>query len=400
MLGLVGKANVGKSTFFSAATLAPAQIANYPFTTRSANYGVAYVRSECVCKELGVKDDPTNSICLDGIRLIPIKLIDCPGLVPGAWQGRGLGNQFLDEVRRADALLMVVDAAGSTDEEGRPCKPGERDPVDDVMFLERELDMWFLQILKRGWDRIAKRAEMVGEDLSRLLEERLSGLQIKRQHICQAMDRLGLGSKPPRLWSEDDLASFARELRLASKPMLIVANKVDMPQADENLPRLKKLGYPVVPCSAEAELALRRGAERGLIKYRPGDGDFEVLAPDKLTAAQANALRAIRERVLERYGSTGVQDALDYAYFKLLDMIAVFPVEDQEKLTDHRGRVLPDCYLVPRGTTAREFAGMIHSELAESFIYAIDVKRKMRVGEDYVLKHLDVIKIVAAKRRG
>jgi len=399
LVGIVGKPNVGKTTFFVAATLAPAEIAPYPFTTIKPNRGVGYLRVKCVCREFGVKDNPVNSACIDGNRLIPVELIDCAGLVPDAWRGRGLGNQFLDEIRKADALIHVVDASGSTDIEGRPCRPGEHDPVEDVRFLEREITMWMVQILKRDWRKLARRVELAGLKLVEALERRLSGLAIRRSHIVEAIRAVGLDPSKPTSWSDDDLYKFADELRKASKPMLIAANKVDIPAADENVERLRETGYLVVPCCAEAELALRRAAEKGLIKYLPGDPDFEVLDPSRLTSQQAKALEAIRERVLARYGSTGVQQAINAAYFELLGAITVYPVENPEKLCDHEGRVLPDAYVVPRGTTARELAYMIHTELGESFIYAIDARTKRRLGEDYVLKDGDVISIVSAKRR-
>lgn len=399
VLGIVGKPNVGKSTFFSAATLAPAEIANYPFTTIKPNRGVGYVRTPCVCREFGVKDNPVNSMCLDGVRLIPVEFIDCAGLVPGAWQGRGLGNQFLDEIRKADVLIHIVDASGGTDSEGRICKPGEHDPVEDVKFLEREITMWMANILKRDWPKIARTAESGAKDLLTILEERLSGLAIKRVHIFEAVRRTGLNADKPTSWSEEDFLRFIDALRQIAKPMLIAANKMDMPTAEENFERLKKLNYIVVPCCAEAELALRRAAEKNLIDYKPGDCNFKINNPERLTENQLKALEAIREKVLLKYGSTGVQEAINTAYFKLLNMIVVYPVEDLERLSDHSGRVLPDAYLVPYGTTARELAYLIHTELGESFIYAVEARERKRVGEDYILKGRDVISIVSAKKR-
>jgi ribosome-binding ATPase YchF (GTP1/OBG family) len=399
LLGIVGKPNTGKSTFFSAATLAPAEIANYPFTTIKPNRGVGYVRTPCVCKEFGVKDMPVNSLCIDGVRLIPVEFIDCAGLVPGAWQGRGLGNQFLDEIRKADVLIHIVDASGGTDSEGRICKPGEHDPVEDVKFLENEITMWMANILKRDWAKIARTAESGSTDLLSILEERLSGLAIRRAHIFEAVRRTGLNADKPTSWSEEDFLRFIDTLRRIAKPMLIAANKIDVPTAEENLERLKKLNYLVVPCCAEAELALRRAAEKKLIEYRPGDCTFKINAPEKLTESQLKALETIREKVLLKFGSTGVQEAINMAYFKLLNMITVYPVEDLEHLSDHHGRVLPDAYLVPYGTTARELAYLIHTELGESFIYAIEARERKRVGEDYILKDRDVISIVSAKKR-
>jgi ribosome-binding ATPase YchF (GTP1/OBG family) len=399
LLGVIGKPNTGKSTFFSAATLALAEIANYPFTTIKPNRGVGYVRTPCVHTDFNVKDNPKNSMCVDGVRLVPVELIDVAGLVPGAWEGRGLGNQFLDEIRRADALIHVVDASGGTDCEGRLCKPGEHDPLEDVRFLEKEITMWMASILKKDWAKLARTAEAESRDLYATLEERLSGLRIKRSHILEATKKTGLIAEKATSWSEDDFLKFVDVLRRVSKPMLIVANKIDLPSSEANLERLRKLDYMVIPCCAEAELALRRAAEHKLVDYKPGDSGFTISQTEKLSQNQTNALETIKEKILVRQGSTGVQEALNLAYFKLLNMIAVYPIEDVEHLSDHNGRVLPDVYLVPNGTTARQFAYVIHTELGESFIYAINARDKKRIGEDTILKNRDVISVVSARKR-
>ena len=397
-MGVVGKPNVGKSTFFSAATLAHVAIANYPFTTIKPNIGMGYVRTPCVCREFNVTDSPGNSTCIDGTRLVPVELVDCAGLVPGAWQGRGLGNQFLDEIRQADALIHIVDASGSTDSEGKPCDPGTHDPREDVRFLEHELDMWLLQIIKKEWDRAIRRVEGTKEELVEILEEKLSGLGIRRDHVGKARLKTGLNFEKPSAWSDEDLLRLVTELRRFSKPLLIAANKMDVPPADKNLEALSAMGYMVVPCCAEAELALRRAAEKQIISYVPGDGNFKLISASALSPQQVDALTKIKEKVLLQLGSTGVQDALNLAFFKLLQMVTVYPVEDAEKFTDHKGRVLPDAYLVRYGTTAKEFAGLIHSDLASGFLYATEARSKMRVADDYVLKDKDVISIVSAKR--
>ena len=399
LLGVVGKPNTGKSTFFSAATLVAAEIANYPFTTIKPNRGVGYVRTPCVHEEFKVKDNPKNSICLDGVRLVPVELIDIAGIVPGAWEGRGLGNQFLDEIRRADALIHVVDASGGTDCEGKSCKPGEHDPLEDVKFFEREVTMWMVTILKKDWSKIARTAEADKKGIALPLEDRLTGLGIRRQLVGEAIRKANLNIDKPTTWSDDDFYRFVDTLRRMSKPMLIVANKIDLPTAEANLQRMKELDYMVIPCSAEAELGLRRAAEKQLIEYKPGDTDFRITHLEKLSAGQIKALEAIREKVLVKYGSTGIQNAMNMAYFKLLNMITVYPVEDLEHLSDHNGRVLPDTYLVPQGTTARQFAYVIHSELGDNFIYAVDARDKRRIGEDAILKDREVISIVSAKKR-
>ncbi len=399
-LGIVGKPNTGKSTFFSAATLIPVDIANYPFTTIKPNRGIGYIRTPCVHNEFNIEDNPKNSLCLDGIRLVPVELIDVAGLVPGAWEGRGLGNQFLDEIRRADALLHVIDASGSTDCEGKICKQGSHDPLEDVKFLENEITMWMNQILKKDWSKMARTAGSGKDDIISLLESRLSGLAVKRYHIIESLRKTDFNLDKPEHWSDHDIIQFLDILRNVSKPMLIAANKIDLPHAEENVERLKESGYQVVACSAEAELALRRAAEKGLIDYAPGDCKITVKNPEKLTLVQNRALEAIQEHILYKFGSTGVQETINTAFLELLQMIAVYPVENSEHLSDHKGRVLPDVYLVPYGTTARQLAYIIHTELGDSFIYGIDIRGKNRIGEDYVLKDRDVISIVSAKKRG
>jgi ribosome-binding ATPase YchF (GTP1/OBG family) len=399
IVGLVGKANVGKSTFFSAATLKPVEIANFPFTTIKANKGIAYFRSNCVCKEFNVIDNPNNSACINGVRLIPVDLIDTPGLIRGAHEGKGLGNQFLDEVRRADALIVVCDAAGSTDAGGQPVPPGTNDPLDDVHLFEEEFDLWLLSIISKDFDKFSRTAEMKREEIWKYIDEKLSGLGITRGNIISACEKCKLNPFKAAGWSREDLMKFTVELRKSSKPLIIAANKADKEHASQNIERLKAAGYIVIPTCAEAELALRRAAEAGLIKYTPGDKDFQIIQPDKLNTNQLRALESIKEKVFNKWGGTGLQTALNEAFSNLLNMITVYPVEDADKLTDSKGRILPDCYLVPNGITARQFAGVVHSELAESFIYAIDARSKRRLGEGQILKNRDVIQIIAAKAR-
>lgn len=399
MVGLVGKANVGKSTFFGAATLKPVDIAGFPFTTVKADRGVGYIRAPCVCREFGVQDNPQNSACVDGVRLIPVDLIDTPGLIPGAHQGRGLGNQFLDEVRRADALIVVADASGATDLNGQPVEPLTNDPVDDVRMFEDEFDLWLRALIGKDWDKVSRTAQSKKEHISRHLDERLTGLGISRGQIAHAVQEAGLDGFNSVAWTGDEFTRFTTQLRRVSKPLIVAANKADRDGSEENVERMREAGYRVVPTCAEAELALRRAAEAGLVQYTPGDPDFEVTSPEKLTDGQRRALERIREKVFDKWGGTGLQDTINQAFFSLLDMITVYPVEDAEKLTDHRGNVLPDCYLVPRGTTSKQFAGEIHTDLAEGFIYAIDARTKKRLGDTYKLEDRDVIQIVSAKGR-
>lgn len=399
MVGLVGKANVGKSTFFGAVTMKTVDIAGFPFTTILANKGIAYLRSPCVCNDFGVIDNPVNSACVDGIRLIPVDIIDCPGLIRGAHEGKGLGNQFLDEVRKADALIVVADLAGATDDNGQPVPPGTHDPLEDVKMFESEFDLWLLELIKKDWEKIARTAQARREDISIHLEPKITGLGMNRYHIAQAVDNLNLDSNSAAKWTNENLSSFITELRKISKPMIVAANKADKEFADENIKKLVEAGYMVVPTCAEAELALRRATKAGLINYTPGDKDFEILNPENLTDNQMKALESIREKCLKKWGSTGLQEVINKAFYTLLNSIVVYPVEDADKLTDHQGRVLPDCYIVPKGTTAKQFASIIHTDLGESFIFAIDAKTRKRLGEGHELGDNDVIQIVAAKSR-
>jgi ribosome-binding ATPase YchF (GTP1/OBG family) len=396
--GLVGKTHVGKSTFFSAATLAPAKIGQVPFTTIEPNRGIASIRIKCVCEELNVKDEPKNSTCVSGTRWVPVELVDVAGLVPDAHKGRGLGNKFLDDLRQADGFIQVIDAAGCTDANGNPCEAGSRDPVDDVKFLEYEITMWMLQILKKDWDKILKGTLQLKQDPVALLSERLAGLMITRKHILTVMkSREELGERIDQ-WSEGDVKLFVEELRKASKPMVIAANKIDLPTAEKNIDRLKAefKGTSVIPCSAESELALRLADKKGLISYMPGNKEFKIVRGDALSDKQREALRKI-ELLLGRWGSTGVQGAIEAMYKKELKMIPVFPVEDANKLTDHQGRVLPDVFLVQEGTTARGLAYKIHSDLGEGFLYAVNARTGQKIGEEHALRERDIIKIVSAK---
>ena len=400
LAGIVGKPSVGKSTFFSAITLLPVKISSRPFTTVKPNRGIGYVRTVCVCKELGVKDQPVSSLCVNGVRLIPVELIDCIGLVPGAHEGRGLGNSFLDEIRRADAVIHIIDASGSSDAEGNCVKPGTRDPIEDVKFLENEVAMWFSDIIIRKMGKLAKLVEVDKKSIVDVLHDEWSGLNISKRAIGEGLSTTDLDRNRPSSWSKEEVIDLSMKVWRVAKPTLIVANKVDVPGAEDNLERLKKLPYPVIPCCAEAELALRRAAEKGVIAYTPGDDHFTIAKDDCLTSDQKRALNLLEERALKRWGSTGVQQTLNHAYFNLLGVIAVYPVRDIDRYSDKEGRVLPDAYLVPKGTTARQLAYLIHQDLGKSFLYALDARTKKRLGEGHILADGDVVKIVSTSVRG
>jgi ribosome-binding ATPase YchF (GTP1/OBG family) len=386
-LALAGKPNCGKSTFFKAATLANVPIANYPFTTIDANHGVAYVRSPCVCKELGL----TCGNCTDGVRFIPIGLIDVAGLVPEAHKGRGLGNQFLDHLRQADAILHILDASGSTDTEGNPVGAGSHDPVGDIEFLEYEMSMWLYGILEKHWSKIQRSSQGKSSAMVTAIAELIAGLGFTVEQVRAVELESGLDLSHAR---EPDLVRFCKRLLSVSKPMMLVGNRVDE-APDAIVAGLRGRGVRLA--TAAGELALRNAASAGLVKYLPGDPAFTLLSPEALSPAQKAGLGKIAA-VMQKYGGTGVQEAMNHAVFSLLDLMVVYPVEDEHKYADGKGRVLPDAFLMKKGSTPRDLAFRVHTEIGEGFLHAVDARTKMRVKDTHPLRDRDIIKIISTRR--
>ena len=385
-VGLVGKPNAGKSTFFTAVTSASAQIGDYPFTTIDKNVGIAHVRKPCPSKELSVEPNPNNSLSINGIRYIPVEVIDVAGLVPGAHKGKGMGNKFLDDLRQADVLVQVVDSSGNTDLEGNSTEGA--DPMEEIVFLKHEICEWIAEITMRNWSRSARAVES-GEKVEDFLSDRLAGLKFSREHVITALRKVAI-SKPVMQWGSDEGKLIADILQDIAKPIVIAANKADI-SSDENLKKLS--GKGAIITVADYELALKKASEANLIKYNAGDSDFEI-SSDKLSEGQKVALQTIKD-FLKSNGSTGVQVCIENAVLDKLDMIAVYPVEDETHFTDGQGRVLPDAHLLPRDSTALDLAYKVHSDIGDSFIRAIDCKTKRIIGKDYELQDGDVIKIVA-----
>ncbi len=387
-VGIVGKPNVGKSTFFNACTLGAAEVANYPFTTIKSNIGMAFVTASCPCKELAVECNPKNSRCIDGTRLIPTRVIDVAGLVPEAHAGKGLGNRFLDDIMRAEALVHIIDASGRTDEEGRPAE--NHDPLFDVAFLEKEIDAWFFDKLSEKWGKLSRRVSSEHLELHKLLAEKFS--IVTEEEILTTLHATGFSPDKPDSWSHEQLKKFSTELRKINKPIIIAANKADIAPED-NVTKLREKG--AIPTSSEAELALRKAEEHGLIQYVPGEDHFTVKGD--LSPTQKGALEKI-QHFLSKFKSTGVQNCLNHAVFGILDIIVVYPVENEHHYTDSFGNVLPDAYLMRKGDTAHDLAFKIHTDLGKTFIHAINCRTHMRIKEDYKLQDGDIIRIVAAAK--
>jgi len=386
-LALAGKPNCGKSTFFKAATMANAEIANYPFTTINPNFGVAYVRTKCACTELKVK----CSHCVDGVRFVPVNLIDVAGLVPDAHKGKGLGNQFLDNLRQADAILHIIDASGGTDSEGNPVGAGNHDPAEDVKFLGFEMTMWVHGILAKHWSHISRQSQGKGNALEQGIAETFTGLGITFEDVRDIELNLKLDLVHATV---EDLIPFCAEIVKISKPMLVVGNKFD--EAPEVL-RVKLAEAKVAFASAASELALRNAVGANVIKYLPGDAEFTVAEGVTLSPAQKAGLAKIAD-VMKQCKGTGVQQAINRAVFELLDMIVVYPVEDENHYCNKQGDVLPDAFLMKKGSTPHDLAFQVHTEIGKGFLYAVDAKTKMRIKETHELKDGDVIKIVSAAK--
>lgn len=398
LVGVVGKANVGKSTFFKAATLAEVEIANYPFATIKPNHGTGYVKIDCADKFFGVQCNPRFGFCIEHKRFIPIDLLDVAGLVPGAHEGKGMGNQFLDDLSQADVLIHVVDIAGTTNEKGEPIEPGNYDPANDIKFLEEELDYWILRLIKKGWDKFSRMVQQTHDLVPKAIARHLTGLGVTEELVEEIIERSDLKDKSIVEWNDDDLFKVGSMLRKKIKPMIIACNKIDVPGAEENFQRIKKQfpDHILIRCSAETELALREAAKQGFISYTPGEKSFKMINESKLSDKQKSALNFIKKEILDKYGSTGVQQILDKSVFEILKYIAIFP-GGVNKLADQDGNVLPDCFLMPPDSTALSFAYKLHTDFGKNFIRAIDVKTKMTVGKDHKLKHGDVVEIISNK---
>lgn len=396
-IGIIGKTNTGKTTFFNAATSSTSEVSTYPFTTKKPNIATGHVQTLCVCRELDVKDRPRNSKCVDGWRSIPIEVIDLPGLIKGAFAGRGLGTQFLNVVSQADALLHVVDASASIDQEGKITRPGMGNPIIDVYDIEEEMILWFKVAVDRALQRVRKRDFKPGS-FNKALTKELVGIGVKAEHVTNSLEQTGLAQKNPREWKDDDSRSFSEALRTISKPTLIVANKMDLAYSEKNFEKLREefKSQLVVPVSSEAEVALNRAKQKGFVEYVPGEETFRVVDESRLTKEQSWALAYVEQRVMTKLMRTGVQFALNSAVFKLLGMNVVYPVEDPKNLSDKKGNILPDASLVPKGYVAKDLAKAIHSDLAKRMLHAIDARNGLRLPQDYSLRDRDVISIVTA----
>ncbi|MEE8255966.1 MAG: TGS domain-containing protein, partial [Nitrosopumilaceae archaeon] len=301
---------------------------------------------------------------------------------------------------QSDALLHIVDVSGSVDSSGKISEVGTGDPISDYADIEEELIMWYHKILEGNRDKISKLISS-GNDKIESLTELYRGIGVKKDHIKDTLKTLGLEDKNFDDFDVQDTKKFATHLRRISKPTLIVANKIDIEGADETFDRIRERYSDsiVVPASADSELSLRRAEQKGLIKYSPGSEQFEIIKPEDLNDKQKNALEFIKKGIMGEYMRTGVQFAINIAVFKLLKMNSIYPVANEEKLSDKKGRVLPDLILMKDGATVNDLANEIHSDLKKGLLYAKDLRYKLRLPLDYQLRDRDVISLISASKK-
>jgi ribosome-binding ATPase YchF (GTP1/OBG family) len=399
-LGLIGKTNTGKTTFFNAATLSSEEVSSYPFTTKKPISGISHAITLCVHPEFKVQDNPNNSKCVDGWRYIPIELIDLPGLIKDAWKGKGLGNQFLSIAAQSDALLHVVDASGGIDSSGQISEVGTGDPISDFADIEEELVMWYHKILEGNRDKVSKTISG-GTDTIEAITDLYRGIGVKNSHVKEALRLTELAEKSFDEYDVQDSKKLASTLRRISKPTLIVANKIDVEGADKNFDRLRERYNDtiVIPASGDSELSLRRAEQKGLIKYSPGSEQFEIIKSDELNQKQKDALDFIKKGIMGEFMRTGVQFAINIAVFKLLKMNSIYPVANDKNLTDKNGQVLPDLLLLKDGATVNDLAREIHTDLTKGLLYAKDLRYNLRLPTDYQLRDRDVVSLISASKK-
>ena len=423
-IGLVGKPNVGKSTTFSAMTQTPVDIANYPFTTIEPNVGVAWLPlpSVCACSELrarreetgrlepSAEDDPrrgsictpNSGSCTDHRRLVPVTLVDVAGLVPGAHEGKGRGNQFLSDLARCDALIQVVDVSGSTDIDGNPVGSGGSDPIEEHRFLVNELEEWIAGILGTGWKRGARKAQAEGDRaLIDYAVEQLTGIGATEHHVVAGFNAVRSGHPDayvPWDWGEAEMKSMSSAIRSELFPISVAANKADLAMSGSWAPLAEMIGSDggvLVATSAEAELALSRASQAGLIERSPGESEFEITqeGEGRLSQAQRKALAAISESLV--WDGGGLVGLLSEVVFGTLSRRVAYPVQDETHWVDGDGNTLPDALLVEQGTTAKGLAYAVHSDLGDGFIRAVDARSSRVIGAEHEVQDGDVISIYA-----
>lgn len=330
---------------------------------------------------------------MNGLRSVPIELLDVAGLVPGAHQGRGLGNKFLDDLRHADALIHVVDVSGTTDAEGKATRG--YDPSVDIEWLRGEILRWVEGNLMEKWGSIKRRHVAIKANPVDTLQGQFSGYGSTRDVVARTLDRLAL-KEPLDAWSNETISRVVDQFVEEKFPIVLALNKIDHADADKNIAKIAKMvpATRMVLCSAISEVFLRKLAKQGYVRYVEGS-EFVDTRDDLIEQGEADGgglkecdeklktrIENLKDMVLYRFGSTGVVQVLSRAA-DVLGLVPVFPVKNTHTFgAASTGPVFRDCVLVKKNSTVSDVARKIMGDAPINFI---EGEGGRRVAEDAVV---------------
>ncbi|KAF5103868.1 hypothetical protein D0Z03_000044 [Geotrichum reessii] len=191
-------------------------------------------------------------------------------LVPGAHQGRGLGNKFLDDLRHADALIHVVDVSGTTDAEGKATRG--YDPLNDIDWLQDEIFRWIEGNLKERWGSIKRRHTATKSSTIDTLQNQFSGYGSTAKTVARALASIKTKLPPLEEWTDDDIKTVVRAFTNEKFPTVLALNKMDHPDADKNVSKIikKHPDSKAVLTSAITEVFIRKLSKQGYVIYEEG----------------------------------------------------------------------------------------------------------------------------------
>ncbi|KAK5116972.1 hypothetical protein LTR62_006693 [Meristemomyces frigidus] len=407
LIALVGKPSSGKSTSLNSLTDSFAKVGNFPFTTIDPQKAIGYLQIPCACSRTTLPNNaadppplqsrckPNYGSCHNGVRQVPIELLDVAGLVPGAHEGKGLGNKFLDDLRHADALIHVVDVSGTTDAEGKATRG--YDPSADVAWFRDEIVRWVLGNLMQKWGGLKRRHTAIKATAVETLQGQFSGYGSTSAIVAKTLDQLAL-KQPLQDWDNATIERVVNTFVDVKFPTVLALNKIDHADADKNISKIARAEKPerIVLCSAISEVFLRKLAKQGFVRYVPGeehvetredliaDGDPEGGGLKEMDEKLRTRVENLKDMVLFRFGSTGVNQVLTRAA-EVLGLVPVFPVRNigtfgsGEAGAGERAPVFRDCVLVGRGSTVGDVYRKVMGDAPMAYVESVG---GLRVGED------------------